>query len=88
MGRSDVAVTRRERSAGIPRRYRADRAGHQRSSASPRWRAIGQAPIDQFESTVKVVAVLGRWTVRKDAPASKPSSFTASVEPSSQKPRP
>ena len=45
MGRSDVAVTRRERSAGIPRRYRADRAGHQRSSASPRWRAIGQAPV-------------------------------------------
>ena len=44
--------------------------------------------MDQFESTVKVVAVLGRWTLRNDAPASKPSSFTASVEPWTKKPRP
>jgi hypothetical protein len=43
-----------------------------------RWRVIGQAPLDVFEITVWVIVDTGSCTLRKETPASDPSSMTMS----------
>ena len=37
---------------------------------------MGQAPFDQLAMTVWVVSESGSWTVRRETPASYPSSIT------------
>ena len=49
---------------------------------------IGHAPSDVFEITVCVILRLGSCMLRKETPASHPSSITTSLDSSSQKPRP
>ena len=48
----------------------------------------GQAPAVVLDRTVWVYRPAGSCTVRKDTPASDPSSITASPDSWSQKPRP
>ena len=63
------------------------RTGHSDSRA---WsaRARSHTPSDLFDTTVYVSDDVGWCQLRKNTPASKPSSRTASPDPASQNPRP
>jgi hypothetical protein len=56
--------------------------------SSSRRRAIGQAPDEVLHRTVWVNSATGSWTLRKETPASSPSSTTAACDSWSQNPRP